>query len=72
MLDTRDVMSMLGSLVCCCCGEMLEDAVTFSDGRRSCPACVCWGCSDAPFRFVDHDNDDQQLCVECVRIEVTR
>lgn len=72
MITAQDVMSMLGSLVCCRCEEMLEDAVTFSDGRRSCPACVCWGCSDAPFRFLDSDNDDQQLCEACVRSEVDR
>lgn len=65
-------LDVLSSLTCARCEEMLEDAVKISDGRRLCPACVCDGCSDAPYRFVDADNDDQQLCEQCVRGEVSR
>lgn len=64
-------LAILDRLICTRCGEMLEEhAVTFSDGRRACPVCVCHGCSDDVYRFRDEDNDDQQLCVTCVAAEV--
>jgi hypothetical protein len=64
--------TILDGLLCARCDEMLEDAVKISDGRRLCPTCVCDGCSDAPYRFIDHDHDDQQLCEECVAIEIRK
>lgn len=62
--------TILDRLLCARCCELLEDAQTLSDGRRVCNACVCDGCSDAPYRFRDEDNDDQQLCERCVANEV--
>lgn len=60
-------LQILNGLVCARCEEMLEDAITLSDKRRVCPACLCDGCKDAPMRFIDADLDDRQLCVACVK-----
>lgn len=63
--------TILDRLLCTRCGEMLEDAITITDGRRVCPACVCHSCGNEPYRFRDESNDDQQLCERCVISELT-
>lgn len=69
MLQALDA---LDALLCCRCGDMLEDAHNLSDGRRTCTACTCDGCHDQPYRFRDEDNDDEQLCERCVISKVSR